>query len=603
MNETMARGFVENEQSGDDNETNASSSSTFLVLAENLGPRLMGMLTDDTNDNDNDNASSLSSLTHVSPSLKISSDPSLVAHGRGLVATRDISAGELLFVHPPTVRAEISQVLRIYQNKAKVKVNNKVNNNKDNDKDNNNLLESIAETVLLKEMKRAIRGRKKQTSHARTAASFLALNGCHDGENEKDQQMHQQQQQQLQRVLLGKGTVRDTEQIFERFEESNGLDDNEYLLEIIRHNAFGPDFHHYHRMELELQANNNVRSNQSITAAASSASLYSRVLGHYPLAAMINHSCGPTNATRVFYGETMVASATMDISRGSEIKWPYSPPILPLWVRSERLSNGYGFSCRCDRCVLEKRWVYSFGGGDDESDDCDESNVSGTTCSTVPPPATIPADLNNAESGTSTPDSVRVDLHQWSKILKSLEVWYQVVTAKIQTQMQSNQQPPSQTARIQTQTDLLKDGLRLGYTQLYIRYFNQALQQQQQQESRAKILEQATQLHHAFSKTHNACTEHLSLLHLCYELSVVESTSSNHNNENSSNCKNKNKEAIRLWTERLKDAHLCRYSKEVVGRDLVTLKTVLKHTRTVLRTQDGWKTNDFCKSKGRNYFL
>lgn len=90
-------------------------SRDISILPENLGPRLMGLLEGSTNDSGCNNDDS---LTYVSQSLKISTDPKLVAHGRGLVAVAPILAGELLFVHPPTVKAEFSQVLRIYKNKA-----------------------------------------------------------------------------------------------------------------------------------------------------------------------------------------------------------------------------------------------------------------------------------------------------------------------------------------------------------------------------------------------------------------------------------------------------------------------------------------------------
>eukprot|EP00536_Pseudo-nitzschia_multiseries_P011065 jgi/Psemu1/204873/e_gw1.359.34.1 len=444
----------------------------------------------------NKNENEWPSLIYVLPSLKISSDPSLVSHGRGLVATEDIPAGSLLFVHPPTVRADVSQIMRIYQNKAR------------SNSSSNNLLESIAETVLLKEMKRAIRGRTKQTANARIAASFLALNGDHSDVDVDPKQ----------------GTAESGEDDGDR----KLLDDNQFLLGIIRHNAFGPDFHHYHRMERELQANNTDASSNSISISPDA--MYARVLGHYPLAAMINHSCGPTNATRVFYGEVMVATATMDISSGSELVWPYCPPILPLAERSERLRNGYGFSCGCHRCASEARV------GNKNYDDA---------------------------------VAVKAMLHSSSSSQEPMGM----AIAKATQQQQQEQQD-----------DLLQESLRLGYTQLYIRYFNQALQQQ---ESRAKILKEATELHFAFARTHNACTEHLSLLHLCYELSVLEGS----------------KEAVRSWTERLREAHLCRYSNEIVGKNLETLRTVLKHTRTVLRTEGGWKTNGFCRASGRNSFL
>jgi hypothetical protein len=495
------------------------SSRDLSVLPENLGRRLMGM-SEGVDDGDND------SLTYVSPSLRISNDPNLVAHGRGLVAAAPIEAGDLLFVHPPTVRAEISQVLRIYKNKANGNSNSSLSTT-------TSLLESIAETVLLKEMKRVVRGRKKETS-ARVAASFLALNSNHatrnDGEEAHDGKRDESEMEgwhrKLQNILLGRGGPGEIEKLFA--ECGATVEDNDHLLGIVRHNAFGPDFHHYRRIEVEL-------------AAGASPLSYGRILGHYPLAAMINHSCGPTNATRVFYGDTMVATATQAIPTGTELVWPYCPPSSPFPERSEQLSEGYGFACRSSRSVLEER-AYA---------------------TNIPPPKIPDAPLN---------------LQQWEKLRKALEVWYKVVAAKVD--LSSYGEDTNDPKPDQEQLMLLQQGLRLGYTQLYIRYFNETLQLDSQSPSvRTGILSEAKALHAAFSSVHNACTEHLSLLHLCYELSA---TKPNNNDQ---------RETIRFWTQELKDAHMCRYSKDVIGMDLATLRTVLKHTRTVLRTEDGWQTS------------
>ena len=533
-------------------------SRDLFVLPESLGQRLVGL----SEDNHSDDA-----LTYASPLLVVSEDPKLVAHGRGLVAKSSIKAGELLFVHPPTIKAEISQVLRIYKNKASGSTKNGPETI-EGVASSSSLLESIAETVLLKEMKRAVRGRKKE-SIARTVASFLALNSDHSTKHKGEtaeanacnsEKEEEGESQRLLRVLLGRGSADKTEKILEQCGDS--IDDNDYLLGIIRHNAFGPDFHHYHRMESELSKSN--KNNNSTGSAA----FYSRILGHYPLAAMINHSCGPTNATRVFYKEIMVATATQAIPAGKEILWPYCPPISPFLVRDEQLKNCYGFSClSSNRSVLEKR-AYESG---------------------IPPPE-IPVGFENENpsgggGGGSSENSAgtQLGLKQWEIILKSLDVWYKVVAAKIELSATSSN-------GIQKQQQLLQHGLRLGHTHLYIRYFNEALQQKKMQdfseESLASIVREAEKLHLAFSAVHNASTEHLSLLHLCYELSATKFTSPHDNN---------GRDAIRFWTEELKEAHMCRYSKHVVGRDLATLRTVLKHTRTVLRTQDGWKN-----SGGRN---
>jgi len=208
----------------------------------------------------------------------------------------------------------------------------------------------------------------------------------------------------------------------------------------------------------------------------------------------------------------------------------------------------------------------------------------------IPPPK-IPLDFDRGFSGGDV--DTQLDQQQWKAILKSLEVWYRVVADKIELPIASMKKGKDETEdQVQQQRLLLQHGLRLGYTHLYIRYFNEALQYDAQhlysESVRTSILKEANELHCAFSAVHNACTEHLSLLHLCYELSatakIVEDRTT----------------AIRFWTEKLKEAHICRYSDEVVGRNLATLRTVLKHTRIVLRKKDGWKNSS---SLGINAFI
>lgn len=289
---------------------------------------------------------------------------------------------------------------------------------------------------------------------------------------------------------------------------------------------------------------------------------------------MINHSCGPTNATRVSYNETMVATATQAIPSGKEILWPYCPPISPFPDRNQQLKNCYGFSCLSNRSVLEER-AYGIG---------------------IPPP-NLPVGLGSFAGGGAGIDA-QLDLQQWEKLLKSLDVWYKVVAAKIELPTNNGKRQNAED-RQQQQLLLLQHGLRLGYTHIYIRYFNEALQQQMQHSQpesvRANILREANQLHSAFSTVHNACTEHLSLLHLCYELSTT-TTPTGIDNENCDK-----RDAIQFWTEELKKAHLCRYLNEVVGRALATLRKVLKHSRTVLRTRDGWKNSG--SQNGVNSFI
>ena len=130
--------------------------------------------------------------------------------------------------------------------------------------------------------------------------------------------------------------------------------------------------------------------------------------------------------------------------------------------------------------------------------------------------------------------------------------------------------------------------LKLGYTQLYMRYFNEALlllessssSVDEKDEVRATILKEATELHNTFCMVHKSCTEHISLLHLCYELSATVPATS-------AITKTLTTTTTHYWTEQLKDIHISRYSNEVIKNDVNLLRTLLKHTRVVLRTKDG----------------
>ena len=98
-----------------------------------------------------------------------------------------------------------------------------------------------------------------------------------------------------------------------------------------------------------------------------------------------------------------------------------------------------------------------------------------------------------------------------------------------------------------------------------------------QQPIREVILASATQLHFAFCASSNASTEHLSLLHLCYDLiQTIHKYSGN---------KDKTQSQVKFWTEAMKRAHMIRYGE--LGSDLEAVRNTLVHTRTILRQRDG----------------
>ncbi|KAL4857629.1 Histone-lysine N-methyltransferase [Chlorella vulgaris] len=74
----------------------------------------------------------------------------------------------------------------------------------------------------------------------------------------------------------------------------------------------------------------------------------------YLLASMLNHSCEPCLDV-TFPGNNAVASfsAARDIARGEELTICYLDGGQGLAARQAALSWGYGFTCRCPRCVEE----------------------------------------------------------------------------------------------------------------------------------------------------------------------------------------------------------------------------------------------------------
>jgi hypothetical protein len=67
------------------------------------------------------------------------------------------------------------------------------------------------------------------------------------------------------------------------------------------------------------------------------------------------------------------------------------------------------------------------------------------------------------------------------------------------------------------------------------------------------------------------------LLHLCYDLITAI-----HSHQVDPT---KTLPKLRFWTEQLKRAHMIRYGD--LGNNIDTVRRVMKHTRTVLRTQNG----------------
>lgn len=124
----------------------------------------------------------------------------------------------------------------------------------------------------------------------------------------------------------------------------------------------------------------------------------------------------------------------------------------------------------------------------------------------------------------------------------------------------------------------IKRHVRVGYTNLHFNYFNTMLaaakgqKQHQQQNVQELVLQSATQLHFAYCSSNNTSTEHLSVLHLCYELASTAAAGAAGN--------------IKFWTEAMKRAHMTRYGP--LGSNLSMIRTCMVHTRTILRQRDGY---------------
>ncbi|KAH7292734.1 hypothetical protein KP509_29G083200 [Ceratopteris richardii] len=79
-----------------------------------------------------------------------------------------------------------------------------------------------------------------------------------------------------------------------------------------------------------------------------------RLTGLWLLPSFLNHSCIP-NASRLIVGETMFIIASRSIKPQEEITISYTDAMSPLKKREKNLSEtGYGFLCRCKRCMLER---------------------------------------------------------------------------------------------------------------------------------------------------------------------------------------------------------------------------------------------------------
>jgi SET domain len=275
---------------------------------------------------DNNDADGTPVLHYVHPALVVASSP---LHGRGLIATQDVRPGTCLFVTPPVIKADVGAVFERYKNQTADYTQSSSHPTIDSSG-----LERTAEHVLLEAFRSELQAKSLK---ARSALSLA-------GSGTADPVLSSLHSTSSIELLTGQDTEATRELVSGEDAWCYELDPNHvpdsYLLEIIRHNAFGPDFMGYDRLQERVDAGDDACYRPF------------HLLGLYPLAAMINHSC-VSNAVRVFAGEVMVVHASQPICAGTEVLWSYVPPVDPF--RGEVLQAQYGVACRCEQCLVQQR--------------------------------------------------------------------------------------------------------------------------------------------------------------------------------------------------------------------------------------------------------
>jgi hypothetical protein len=539
----------------------------------------------------------LSCLPYIGP-IEVVDKRQSVCHGRGLITTRDVSAGECLFVIPPIFTVNVHEVHTRYLFEQQ-QSNGEGEGEGEGEYDPAKVLERIAENQLVQQIQAAIAVlmdeeiiQSKQTIINRASKQLNAFLLQMSSDNKVPTTVTNSDE--LLETLIGNANNNDSSSII----SMAGIRelDEETILHIIRRNAFGPDFHNYDRIAncWSTMSTDNVNNNNNNSI------YYNRILGAYPLAAMINHSCCP-NSVKVFSRiasdstttslngdnnnniststdrEVMIVHANTNIPKGTEITWSYLPSSTPYSIRHEALITKYGFVCQCNRCIKEEM-VYT-----------NQPNFS-----------TMLSTLTQSHQGEDT-EAIS------ESVVLNLEAYFLTPSTT------SNLSIPNETQRF----------LRAGYSLYYIHYINNVLQQQQQQQQLIydnnnnekkkegkfdidHLIQIVTNLHFAFVTSNNASTEHISILHVCYDLAVhlrtlaMNNSTSNggSNNNNNDNSNSNNNEVVKctkrvhFWTDQLKRVHMIRYGK--LGENIEHVRNVMKHTKLVLRNRDGWYMTRDC---------
>jgi len=448
-----------------------------------------------------------------------------VSHGRGLVTNRDVSPGECLFVIRSIASADVSEVSRRFLEEGGGRSDTNIEQMTEDSLVGK--VQSLCEILDDEE----IQPKENVDRARRLLAAFTAQMSSEELPERKNPA-------EWMEILVANESLPNDD-----YRGKASLD-RDTILSIIHRNAFGPDYHNYAKIE------------ECWTKRANTENCYNRLLGAYPLSAMINHSCSP-NAVRVFGyipspprdgktaatseidniqgREVMIVHANASIPKGTEIRWSYLPPSTPFLLRRDMLRGKYGFTCQCGRCTKEE------------------------------------------EALSVTPELKELCAladHYWS-----------LRNAGQQSQGDSLVQSIENIFASKRLSNELQRYLRVGYSSLYMEFFNAAVSLEND-ESISSALQMATQLHFSFASCNNASTEHLSILHLCYDLSTLVRSHAIKGGS-SDDAINRAMSQVRFWTEQLKKAHMVRYG--ALGEDLETIREAMTHSKLVLRNLEGWR--------------
>lgn len=404
----------------------------------------------------------------------------------------NIVQGECLFIIPASLSVDPSSIMETFRNTSK-------------DRKNTSVLQDLAIENLVNQMWTSIQGREVAICN-----SFLALMGS----SRLSKSNHVPDIQ----TLIGKNN-----DVLWNEDELQHADKND-LKQILLRNAFGLEFLTWESVSQCWLSNDSMKRSYNPH----------HLLGIYPLAAMINHSCTP-NAVRIYLGNNMIVHASSSIAAGEEIVWPYLPPTMLVTDRRNTLKKLHGFICKCERCMFEAKYLKL-------------DNI----------PANLKTSLEQAikwnesliDFSADTPDT----LDEICLVFKNLEC------TTLSSPVLNNE---------------MKRYLRLGLVKAFFNMYNALLLISDQ--NMDMVLASACQLHLSFVAIGaNGSTEHLSLLHLCLEIA-------------SSRCKQSvdedSRRDVKFFTEQLKRAHLVRFGP--LGGDIESVRKMMQHTKLVLRQKDG----------------